>query len=82
MNEQEQVNHFLKKVNERLTFLYQYYLPLGKEIPDSDRDLLFELYKIYDNGKLDQLCREPMEEQLVSQGALFSLLQMTTTTPK
>lgn len=72
MNENEQVMHFMKKVHERLTFLFRYYIPNGKQIPESDRDLLLELYKIYDDGRLESMSREPMQQEDVIQTELFA----------
>ena len=86
MNENERAEHFFLKIKERLTIIFDNNLPQGKSIIDSDREVLYELFKLYDNGQLDWLSKEPMEKENTSQGNLFltgpDTLALTTTTPE
>ena len=71
MKEHRQYIHFLKKIRERLTLLFDHNLPLGKEIIDSDRELLHVLYKVFDHGEIERLSREPLDNEKVTQVEMF-----------
>lgn len=60
MNDEQQYFHFLKKVMEVLTLILDHNIPNGKAIPDSYRDILHALYKVYYNGEIDNLANEPL----------------------
>ena len=79
MKENESVLHFIKKMGEAITLTLEYHLPNGKDIPDSYRDIFYELYKIYDNGTLEWLCKEPLIQKEAVQGMLFMEQVVTTT---
>ena len=76
MNEKDGFKHFLQKLNERLTLLFKIYIPDGQPPPERDRDLLEVLFRMYDDGRVEWLSKEPLEEKEVIQTDLF-----TTTLP-
>ena len=84
MNENEQALHYTKKLLERLTLIINHNIPHGHSITDPDREVLREVHKLFDEGKLEWLAKEPIESQPVTQGALFAIgpdtLALTTTT--
>lgn len=65
-------SHFLLKVNERLTLMHGHYVPNGKQLPETDRDLLLELFKIWDDGCLESISKEPLIQAEVTQAAMFT----------
>ncbi len=65
-------SHFLLKVNERLTLMHGHYVPNGKQLPETDRDLLFELFKIYDDGCLENISKEPLIQEEIIQTDMFT----------
>ena len=84
MNENEQALHYTKKLNERLTIILTHNLPHGHSIIDSDREVIREVHRLYDEGRLEWLVKEPLETKPVIQGDLFTqntdTLALTTTT--
>lgn len=79
MEDDKGFNHFLLKINERLTLMYTHHIPNGKDLPNSYRDMLFELYRIYDSGVLEDISREPLakpeQDKLKGQPDLFSTIE-------
>lgn len=67
MTDQDSFEHFLKKVYEILHLHFRHYLPLGKPEPMHYRDALYQLYKIYDNGILEEISKEPILDEEVKQ---------------
>lgn len=77
MKEQKQYEHFLKKLLERLTMIFNYHLPNGKPIIESDRELLHVLYRVYYNGDLDKLAREKLAVPEPQQKDIFETANTT-----
>ena len=65
-------SHFLLKVNERLTLMHSHYIPNGKQLPETDRDLLLELFRLYDDGCLESISKEPLIQEEVVQTDMFT----------
>jgi len=74
MNDHKQFDHFLKKCYEVLHLHFRHYLPLGKPEPLIYSDVLYELYKIYDSGSLEEMSKEPVIEEEVKQLDFLSAL--------
>lgn len=74
MNDNEQFYHFLLKIREALTLMFDFNIPNGKPIPDPYRDILFVLYKVYYNGEIDSLAKEPLLQANPVQLKVFSTL--------
>ena len=82
MNENERIDHFMKKFYEVLHLHFRHYLPNGKPEPPHYRDVLYEVYKIYFNGNLEELSQEPLMEEEVKQLDMLTLLFSDKTTEK
>ena len=67
MKEAEAYQHFEKKLYERLHLKYRHFIPLGKPLPESYRDMSFQLFKIFDSGVLEDMTQEPILEDEVKQ---------------
>ena len=74
MTENELVLHFYKKAHEVLTIIFEHNIPNGKPIVDRHRDFLCELHKIHEDGALEWMCKEPLEQEKVTQQSLFATL--------
>jgi len=71
MTETERFDKFCKKIYEVLHLHYRHYLPQGKPEPVIYRPVFYELHKMYYNGALDELAKEPILEEEVKQLDLF-----------
>jgi len=59
-------------VHEKLTLLLEVYIPNGQPPPEMTRDFLFVMFKVYYNGELDKMAKEPLErKEEVIQTGLF-----------
>jgi len=72
MKDNDRYTHVLKKVRERLTMVFDYHIPNGKPLIDSDRDLLQVLHGSYEDGLFDFLARQPMQKESPIQQDLFT----------
>ena len=72
MTDNESFDHFIKKVYEVLHLHLKHYMPVGKPEPLYYRDVLYEVYKIYDSGVLEELSKEPIMSEEVKQLDLLS----------
>ena len=61
----------MAKVRERLTMIFDYHIPNGIPIIESDRALIHALCRIYENGELDTLTKEPIQKPEPKQQGLF-----------
>ena len=76
MTDIDRFEHFMKKIYETLHLHFKHYLPMGKPEPVQYRDVFYELYRIYDNGSLDFLSKEPIMEEEVKQLDMFEQFKL------
>ena len=74
MTDSDRFNHFLKKCYEILHLHFKHFMPQGKPEPVHYRDFFYQIYKIYDSGVLEELCKEPIMEEEVRQLDILSIL--------
>ena len=74
MNEIDSFTHFLRKVDEKLTIIFKYSVPNGHSLSNSDRDFLYVMYKVWHNGELEFMCKDPAIKHEVIQNELFAYL--------
>lgn len=74
MTEFDSFEHFIKKFYEIFHLYFKHYLPQGKPCPEYYRDVFYEMYKLWDCGKLPELTKEPIVEEVVFQMELFKTL--------
>ena len=80
MTEFDSYDHFVKKAYEWLHLWFKHYLPLGKTPPEPYRDFFYELFKIWESGRLPELSKEPMIDKTVEQLGLFKSLPKSQST--
>ena len=74
MDEIESFKHFLRKVDEKLTIIFKYSIPNGHSLSNSDRDFLYVMYKVWHNGELEFMCKDPAIKHEVIQRELFGYM--------
>jgi len=75
MNDNELELHYLKKLLERLTIVFTHNIPNGKPLLDSDRDILYQLHKLFYDGCLEGMSSEALMADEVTQQNLFTTTQ-------
>ena len=72
MTDNEQFTHFLLKVKERIIIIFDHNIPNGKPLIESDVEFLYVMYKLYYNGDLEKLSKEPLSSESAKQPELFT----------
>jgi len=80
MTEFNSFDHFTKKCHEILYLWNKHYYPQGKPPPPYYFDFFYELYKLWDSGKLPELTKEPIVEEVVFQMELYKTLPQSQIT--
>lgn len=74
MDEHDSFNHFLRKLDEKLTIIFKWKIPNGQDLSNTDRDVLFVLYKVWHNGELEFMSKDPLIKHEVIQAELFKYI--------
>lgn len=72
MNDNQNYENFLLKVRERLAMIFDYHIPNGKPVIESDNKLIHVLYRVYYDGELEEMAKEPLRQVLTVQPDLFT----------
>ena len=65
MDENQRFFHFVRKRYEIYTLLFRHYIPTGRPIPDHYRDCLYQDYKVWYNGELEDISLDPPEDHVI-----------------
>jgi len=75
MDENDAFNHFIRKLDEKLTIIFKWKIPNGQDLSNTDRDVMFVLFKMFYNGELDFMCKDPLIKHEVIQTELFKYIE-------
>ena len=68
MNDNKHYWYFIRKVNEKLTILFQHKIPNHMDVDETDEQLLKELYEMFSQSELFM----PTDEELAEAEQLHS----------
>ena len=72
MDENQRFFLFLQECYEKFTLLFREYIPKGRDVPDTYRDFLFSMYKLWWSGEVETMAKDPIEVEMAEQTDLFA----------
>ena len=72
MTEQDARRHYVRKWHEALFLIERHYIPMGKPWPEHYNNMLYIIFKAFENGDIPEFGDEPILEQEVKQLDIFS----------